>query len=1462
MAAAAVVACVTAVRTSLPPLQSVSAVLSLHVDGSAEVVDFGSAGPIAAPPQLTGTCAAQLPPHQLRVAEAALVLDDWLLDCGSGDAPSPREWELRCSLGGPSLLQRFADPRRVVEEGPSGKNGHMHGAVRLRKAVWPLRFPAGACDELLVAAPGREPIRVRLAAPRRPDLLQSGISHTTPQRVGPVDVVANLVLVSGGYLSSQQDKFNTDVDNVVRLFRQPPGQFSLSVPFARYFDTFNVFAVFQPSTQEGASRNGVTVSDNLKCEYGQTNPNALFCDTALMMALGDTSPAKPSTNLQNSVVIALVNSPHYGGGGMYSKKFRGGAFFNGFTLTSDSNKTRFASLLFHELGHSWSDLLDEYDMLITEPQDLAVANCLSPQDKGAGRVPWQAWIDKWAANPVVSQEEVDTVAAMKTPCGYTNYFRPSSSSTNPCLMERLTGPRMCPVCREKVTLKIFEHSSGSSLLWPSCPLPDDIVYVEKTRTDPLWLFANHRLAAKGEVKITWKVGTTELCSGTGTACSLTSLTASQLSDGANTVTLTVEDQTSWVLTANRRAEMLQSHTITVNLVSAISTVDNSTGNLTRRQCYCETAGAGCRDNTFFVNPPTADTGYYTECKAGGQCDLDFSSTEYEQPTEIGEDLAQYDSYVLYLGAGFGVSALGLWLGMWRKYRNRTGDNRVNAIFKVKWKKKFMLVRVAMMVTAVCIMIASLGTLVVALWLYTKLSGLAKYILIPGGVIALLLYLMAFLGFWSTWLRSTCLLIANGITLLLCCGACAVVAYYADWFKESVGSQDHSAAEFLKDTWEYFVKERPADTCQIQDLLDCSGYEESCRRVPSTLQCPADCEVTNNKYADACRKRIDGFIEDYFPKVYLYALLLGIALFIGVLFNFSLIFALRGMRKEAEEQKKQRLQRIQRKMSAPLKDGSGRPDAKQEDARAYPSIYLLQDLDGDERDRLARQFEKWNVRQDGMLDKSDWPAFCKKALGHKPTAEETDELFRCGDPDGTGRVNFCDMLAALSGGAWSPAPGVGLGPKKKSFAAASVSRKDSEASLLQHNRRESVAKLFTDRHGMIREDNRAAPDDADSVGVAVLPRTLSDGTPLLPLTVHGAGASDSGCRRPDKLLSPADFGTPLFSQGSVPPSPPPEYKDDVQLTDVERTRRARLREAWQHGQQRGMHESMASAPAWRTLSQTLQQEEDAAAGLAAGSIAHRPARFPRAQSLPPPPDEYRDSLKLAQAERSRRSMLRSAFAHGQRNGLSGSGLTVSFAESPRLRPPVPPSRRRPERSRSGRSTPDPSDRIPVRHVVMPRGGPIGVEYDEGGAQDGVLVARVVPGSPADVAGISAGEVIVAVAGRPVTSEQSLGAAVAEAQRAGAPFAIDTSSRHDSITRGQAPSFAAAPHVHRANGSFPPPPPPPPQVSVWASEASRVALAFVAAGIGLSADEQQSRPSRRWAGGRPDSYYRPTSLDIEL
>ncbi|KAJ9469437.1 hypothetical protein DIPPA_32010 [Diplonema papillatum] len=1034
---------------------AVSALIRFEEDGSAALKDV-------------------VPVHDenargLGLVDWALDLDEWAAGAPEAEGVPEGSLVLTCDVDGEPVLHQH---QRAAWLAPGGAGVLGKGAVAI--AV----FPYGLCEELTLHRRGnahaRATFNVRLQQPpvnaghwaRHPPKLETleharyapppprprragaalaaagdTIEHFNVQVVGPVDEVNNLVFLSGGYLESDRDTFIADVDNAVGLFKFPPATaMRTSVPFYRYFDTVNVFSVWQPSEERGASHPPDTVvKDNLKCEFGRTNANLLFCDRDLTLALAETSPAKPrSGGRLNTVVIVLVNDPQRGGGGVFSTKIKLGCFNNGYDVSDAKEKFNFANLLFHELGHAWGNLFDEYDMNIVEPNVVDLANCAHPSL--AGNLPWQPWVEKAKSDPSLLIS-ADPAAG----CGYSNYLRPSTD----CLMWKSSSERLCPVCREAVTKQLY--ATRFSLLWPICPLPDEIVQVRPL--SKLALHANAKLIAKGGFTVTWLLNGNPLCA-PATCKATMEIPSSQLAMGRNTVVLTVSDEIGWVL--DTTPAMSQSRTFLIDQVVAHN---NASGALRQRKCYCDGDAdtSICRGGPDFFDAPSADVEefYFAECAAGGDCTIDFTTTSYQPSDFEPEHLEKYDGAVLIIGIAAAVFLLGLWFTAFTKWR-RNMNAQVRPIFKLGFKKVFIIIRTVMTVAAVVFMVTALVTFSIAMYLYTDVDGLGKYLLLPGAVSAFVLYLIAFLGFWAAIYRSTCLLGLNGGVLLVCLGITVTIAYFAKWFANNVGDPDSEASAFLKDLWEDGVKDSPELVCSIQKVLQCSGYEENCQRLTSTLHCPDRCDETNTKYSEACKSSIKAKIEFYGPRVFTFSVVVAVLLLIGIVFDFILCYAVVEMQKELKNLKNTRLRRnpsicarpadydkrrksLRRSWKRASFDGRKRSsvaefsvldgipmmgntvkgldadsDSEYSD-HLNETIIVLNELSTDERERLGREFDRTN-NGTGTMNKKQFKNFMQNALGHNPTDAETADLFRAGNSGfNSNTIRFREVLNAAGDG---------------------------------------------------------------------------------------------------------------------------------------------------------------------------------------------------------------------------------------------------------------------------------------------------------------------------------------------------------------------------------------------------------------------------------------------------------------
>eukprot|EP01062_Namystynia_karyoxenos_P074952 TRINITY_DN7205_c0_g2_i1.p1 TRINITY_DN7205_c0_g2~~TRINITY_DN7205_c0_g2_i1.p1 ORF type:complete len:1455 (+),score=429.08 TRINITY_DN7205_c0_g2_i1:81-4367(+) len=377
------------------------------------------------------------------------------------------------------------------------------------------------------------------------------------QRGGPVETQQNFVFLSSGYPDSAGGlhKFRTDLDTAVRVLQtgchftgrggkracaaaynsENTNNIRRSAPYRRYWTAFNIWAVWEPSREVGATipasmgasarlRNETIlptpafVDDNLQCSYGTTMTRALFCNPTATLALADTAPCG-ALGKENVVVVVLVNAPLYGGAATYRLTQRLGFFSTAFYDLEDPDDIgQFGSLLVHELGHCFANLLDEYDTGTTESAHRDTPNChWSPDPQ---QVSWAGWIRMLTAGFLfpapgggqrgLLQEDERFFKVSPEPiavCGYTNYYRPSGE----CLMEALTKnkvvPRLCPVCREASLRMVFQ--TGLDLTYPKCPLPNERLYV--TNSSGVYIFVNGAIATLKDDKDGGPVATAWHC---------------------------------------------------------------------------------------------------------------------------------------------------------------------------------------------------------------------------------------------------------------------------------------------------------------------------------------------------------------------------------------------------------------------------------------------------------------------------------------------------------------------------------------------------------------------------------------------------------------------------------------------------------------------------------------------------------------------------------------------------------------------------------------------------------------------------------------------------------------------------------------------------------------------------------------------------------------------------------------
>ncbi len=315
----------------------------------------------------------------------------------------------------------------------------------------------------------------------------------TIQMNGPTEKMINIVFLGDGYTESELNRFLLDVQKSNNAFFQ-------DVPFKQYKNYFNVFAISVASNESGAARDPYQPIDNY---FGSTF-NYLGIDRLLypvnyskiVNVLADNFPVY-------DIVAMIVNDDKYGGSGGWLATF---------STNESSNE-----LYLHELGHSFGELADEY---WAGPQ-YAFEKVNLTRDNDPETIGWKSWLNDFNIGIYPHEEAPD-------------WFRPHQR----CKM-RYLGYDFCAVCVEGLIEKIHATSSPvlsyspaeSTITETSYPLVFNLDLIEPIpntlRTEWILNNSSHQLNAD------------EL-----------TLSASQLKEGINSLSVSITDTTQLVRSEN------------------------------------------------------------------------------------------------------------------------------------------------------------------------------------------------------------------------------------------------------------------------------------------------------------------------------------------------------------------------------------------------------------------------------------------------------------------------------------------------------------------------------------------------------------------------------------------------------------------------------------------------------------------------------------------------------------------------------------------------------------------------------------------------------------------------------------------------------------------------------------------------------------------------------------------------
>ena len=741
-------------------------------------------------------------------------------------------------------------------------------------------------------------------------------------------------------------------------------------------------------------------------------------------------------------------------------------FFNGFELDSTSDKERMLSLVDHEVGHSVGNLMDEYSVGVSEPTGRYLRNC----QVGSGGAPtgsalqWKDWVTaKTAAGSTANFQaqyasslsgspNFDVLSTPDAVCGFTNYYKPNAN----CMMHRLNDFFMCPVCREQATLQLFE-SAKFVYEFPRFPFKDQVLLVSTDESivpaDEMSINTSSTIVVHLNRLLTVANGFTVRAFDTDES-SLTVISnyncpacivlgpdnfAKYTVDIEARIRVTITDDTkSFVLPANRdlHTSQLQQETF-FRIVLTDDHPSNITGadfyNYSTKNEYTADLGdVGYNESdlipryVFCLNQEVTwqtrnlETGLQ---KNNSFCSFNLSreAAPYVQPAALQAIEADLDTWVPIVLAITAIVFILLWLWASQQYTEMS-NGKIRPIFKTELSGFLTLVRTIMTASAVIFLLASLGAIGAAAYAYYNTSLLGKIFVIFGVVLAVILYLMAFFGFWAVSSRSKRMLIVNGVVLLIPLGIGIWLLITLNAFGREldgaatwqptlnatdattgVSAQDqvNSWLKKLEELWIWMVDNEPNWACSFQGVLECSGYYTNCAgTLGSTATCPSTCPDINERFISPCQTRLQDYIVEHY-SVAVTAVALGTALlgagFLLNTLNFLLLWS--------EKSKIQnRNQNTIKKEAARL----GNPALASSKHDMY-SMMLLKTLDKRDRHSLIREFKRIDRDGNGELTRGELAFFINGALKHKPSKAEVDKIFSVAYLDNNGTISLREFL---------------------------------------------------------------------------------------------------------------------------------------------------------------------------------------------------------------------------------------------------------------------------------------------------------------------------------------------------------------------------------------------------------------------------------------------------------------------
>lgn len=247
----------------------------------------------------------------------------------------------------------------------------------------------------------------------------------------------DIVFLAEGYAKDDMKKFKNDAERMMDTL------FSYE-PFKSHKDKFNVHIVESYSEERGTDIPGKSIWKNtiLNTNF-YTFGSERYLTTQDYKRVRDVAALAPYDQ-----IYILVNTPKYGGGGIY----------NYYNLTCADHPAA-PQVFVHEFGHGFGGLADEYWTSDVAVQDYYPTN-LEPADPNITTLvdfksKWADMVEKETPVPTPNSDKYKNTVGVFEGGGYVEkgVYRPQQN----CMMRALAYP-FCKVCQRSVEKMILFYS--------------------------------------------------------------------------------------------------------------------------------------------------------------------------------------------------------------------------------------------------------------------------------------------------------------------------------------------------------------------------------------------------------------------------------------------------------------------------------------------------------------------------------------------------------------------------------------------------------------------------------------------------------------------------------------------------------------------------------------------------------------------------------------------------------------------------------------------------------------------------------------------------------------------------------------------------------------------------------------------------------------------------------------------